>query len=353
MTEKSKKSILLNTAFYSVAAIAFLLGLKLLAGPLLPFAVAATLAVSLSGVAERLHKKYRIKRSAAAVMLTVFCFLFVTISAVLLSRALCSELQSLAAELPSRSESIEEAFRNVSRTLSRFFGRMPDFGGLLTDISSAALTSAAGKGAELLTELAGSFVSAIPQFLISVIVTVVAGIYFSKDYVKLTETVKKLLPDSAVAVLKAFKASTLKKTACLLSGYAVIALMTFAELLIGFLILRVPYAPIIAAATALIDILPVLGSGTVLIPWALFCALGGSTATAIGLFVLYAIITVIRNFSEPKIIGSKLGMHPLVSLAAVVLGIKIYGAVGVLLAPIAVIILKSVYEMKNKNPETR
>ena len=116
--------------------------------------------------------------------------------------------------------------------------------------------------------------------------------------------------------------------------------------------LKVKYALIIAFATALIDILPVVGLGAVLIPWAVFSALSGNPERAIGLAVLYILIATIRNVIDPKIIGDKLGIHPVFSLAITFLGLKLFGAVGVLLAPLITIAVKTLLEIKYGQKET-
>ena len=116
--------------------------------------------------------------------------------------------------------------------------------------------------------------------------------------------------------------------------------------------LKVKYALIIAFATALIDILPVVGLGAVLIPWAVFSALSGNPERAIGLAVLYILIATIRNVIDPKIIGDKLGIHPVFSLAITFLGLKLFGAVGVFLAPLITIAVKTLLEIKYGQKET-
>ena len=103
----------------------------------------------------------------------------------------------------------------------------------------------------------------------------------------------------------------------LVKSYALIMLITFAEMSIGLSVLKVigayksGYIFIIAIITAIVDILPVLGTGTVVIPWAVFSLINGSYGLGIGLIVIYACITVIRQIIEPKIVASNLGIPPM------------------------------------------
>ena len=129
----------------------------------------------------------------------------------------------------------------------------------------------------------------------------------------------------------------------LLKGYAILMLMTFLELSAGFLILRVKYALLLSLLIAVIDILPVLGTGTVLIPWGIAEILFKNTGLGIGILVIYAVITVIRNFAEPKIIGRQIGINPLFTLLSMFIGIKLLGFAGVIIFPTALIVTVKYY----------
>ena len=133
----------------------------------------------------------------------------------------------------------------------------------------------------------------------------------------------------------------------LIKGYGILMLMTFLELLAGFLILRVKYALLLSLLIAVIDILPVLGTGTVLIPWGIAGLILKNTALGIGILVLYAVITVIRNFAEPKIIGKQIGINPLFTLLSMFIGIKLLGFAGVIIFPTALIVTVKYYSEDN------
>lgn len=116
-------------------------------------------------------------------------------------------------------------------------------------------------------------------------------------------------------------------------------LLTFAELSIGFLILRIPYAILLGLAITLFDILPVLGTGGFLLPWAAILFLIKNTPLAVGILVLYLIITVVRNIMEPRLVGKQIGLHPLATLMAMFLGLKLVGIVGMFLFPIGLTVI--------------
>jgi predicted PurR-regulated permease PerM len=122
-------------------------------------------------------------------------------------------------------------------------------------------------------------------------------------------------------------------------SYVLILGITFAELTLGLLILGVKRFVLIALLIAILDIFPVLGTGTVLIPWAVIALIQGSIGRGIGLLVLYAVITVIRQVIEPRIVGKHVGLHPLITLICMFVGTSLFGWIGLFGLPILMAIL--------------
>jgi len=125
-----------------------------------------------------------------------------------------------------------------------------------------------------------------------------------------------------------------------IKAYAIILLITFALLLMGFMMLGMKNSLSLAVLVAFVDILPVLGVGIVLIPWAIFSFIVGDTATAVAIALLYAVIAVTRQIIEPHIIGKRTGLHPLVTVIALYIGFNVMGFFGMILFPFIMIIIK-------------
>ena len=121
--------------------------------------------------------------------------------------------------------------------------------------------------------------------------------------------------------------------------------MTFAELLAGFYIFKIPYALTLASVIAIIDILPVLGVGTVLIPWGVVLLIVGKTKKAAEIFILYGIIWIIRQIAEPRIVGKSVGVHPLLTLVAMYVGYSLMGFGGLFVFPIVLMVLRCLYDI--------
>lgn len=118
-------------------------------------------------------------------------------------------------------------------------------------------------------------------------------------------------------------------------------LLTFLELTIGLYVLGIENALVIAFLIAIFDVLPVLGTGGIMIPWILICFLNNQIKTCVGLLILYLVITVIRNIIEPKIVGKQIGLHPLLMLLCMYLGAKLFGFLGIFILPILILILQN------------
>lgn len=127
-------------------------------------------------------------------------------------------------------------------------------------------------------------------------------------------------------------------------AYALIMFITFVELFIGFNIIGIDKPLTAAVFIAIFDILPVLGTGGIMIPWALISLLQGHVPLAISLFVLYLVVTVIRNIIEPKIVGSQIGLHPVITLLSLFIGAQLFGIIGLFGFPITLSLLKHLNE---------
>ena len=134
-------------------------------------------------------------------------------------------------------------------------------------------------------------------------------------------------------------------------AYGLIMLVTFSELFSALLLLGYRYAFLIALATAVIDILPVLGTGTVLLPWAAFLLLAGDTGGGIGLLVVYGVMTIVRQVIEPRIVGKYIGLPPLAALASMYLGLQLIGFWGLFLFPLGALLLFRLLDAKKEPAE--
>ena len=179
----------------------------------------------------------------------------------------------------------------------------------------------------------------VPALVIKVIMTVIATFFFASDYKKITQFVLNLFPEKGRSVILTIKTHTFEVLTAYLKSYSILMAITFLELCVGLAILKIPYFIVISFGISIFDIFPVLGTGGILIPWALAAVVIGNYRLAVGLVVLELVISIIRNTLEPRIVGKQIGVHPLATLIAVFAGLKFCGIVGMIGFPVCLSIL--------------
>lgn len=191
-----------------------------------------------------------------------------------------------------------------------------------------------------------TMLGALPLVLLLVIVIVLAWFFITKDWPTYVESLNRLNKRKGY---KEFEDVMINLRSALF-GYVRAQLtlisITFAIVLIGMFILRIDSPLSFALLAAFFDLLPYLGVGTLLVPWAAFAAISGDWFVAIGLIVLYIIVIVQRNLAEPKIVGSHIGLNPLAALVSIFVGLKLFGVLGFIVGPVLAVLLKALYNAK-------
>jgi sporulation integral membrane protein YtvI len=205
------------------------------------------------------------------------------------------------------------------------------------DIAEEVISAIISSASSALPGVLSSIVSALPGLFLGLAVTIISAFYFTLDREKIKRTASELLPSSLRTRLPRIRSEAGRGAAKYLRAYSLIMLITFGEIFLGLSLLGVEYSFLIALVTAVIDILPILGVGTLLIPWAVISFLTNNYFMGVGLLILYAVIMVVRQIIEPKILGGSLGVHPLLTLAALYIGYRLAGFTGMLIAPLCLI----------------
>ncbi len=305
----------------------------------LPFIIAFVIAYMLQVPIKILHERTGIKRgilSASFVLLAVFIFGFTLF---LLGNRLISEVERFAVAVSQNSDKYVSDFFALVDSISV---KIPFFDHVGDDLSSAVSGSVKNMLASAAAELPGMIaqvIGMIPEILLFTVILIMASYYFCADFEGHMLTFKKLLSPKALVALSRFKKRLTDTGLSYLKACMVILFITYVELLIGFLMLGVQYAFTLALIIAAVDMLPILGVGTVLVPWALWCWISGDAYTALGLLIIFATVTVVRRFIEPRIIGSGIGLSPLMTLFSMYVGFRLFGFTGLFFAPLAAIII--------------
>lgn len=314
---------------------------------LLPFAVGILLAYLARRLATRASKKLPCGLLATLILsLLLFCL-------ALLLRALAKRLLEEGSAFLTGLPELEETLRTLwDRIGERVGGRESP---LLSSLQNAlpALLERLLTG---VTEFAAGLLSNAPGILLSIVVTLFVAYLFAAGGFPEPEKLFELLPIGVGRWLKerlprvgehAKRLSFRYFRACLYLFF-----ITWGELLLGFFILRVRYAFLLSFLIAFVDLLPVLGTGSVLIPWSIVQFFQGNTFLGGGLLVLYGIILLARQFLEPHLVGKSLGLHPVLTLFFGYAGWRFFGVFGMLLGPIVPILLRGIFLNHSKEEKT-
>ncbi len=223
-----------------------------------------------------------------------------------------------------------------------------DYMGFINTVSSSLIS--------FITTLPGKLptvASSATSIFINLIICIVSTSFGLVDYDNIVTFLsgQKILQPK-IPVISSIFSSIGRVVKKYLGSYLLIMLITFAELAVGLLIiLRNPIAFVLAAVIAIFDILPIIGSGLFLFPWAVISMISGEFGVGIGLLILWFILSVIRNIIEPKIVGDQVGMHPLITLLAMIIGQFIYGPLGLLLLPVAIAVCCEINASEKSNGE--
>ncbi|MDD4421792.1 MAG: sporulation integral membrane protein YtvI, partial [Eubacteriales bacterium] len=218
--------------------------------------------------------------------------------------------------------------------------RLNDIWQNLDSSLESALLSVADKLSGSVLPILGSLIAFVPNALLAIVIVILSTYYFAVDFQKINRFIIAQLPEKAAKNLKLFREEFIDTILKFLRAYGLITLITFLELFVAFTVLGIKYAFLIALVIAVIDILPVLGTGTVLIPWSIFLLLIGDYYTGIALIIVYIVIAVIRQIIEPKIVGKYIGLYPLLTLVAMYTGLRVMGVLGLITFPLIIIIVK-------------
>lgn len=344
MDEQAKKSFLITAAYIvTVGAIVFIV-CRFLLKYLMPFIIGGLIAWAVQKPARYISCKTRINSKISAAVLTVATFAVLAAALFFAGLGFTNAAGGIMRELSGKTGEMGQIISSVRSDFNALFKKLPDeFGSAADTLWNGFLARAASAAGGAVSSFAGAAVKRAPSFLVSCIISVVAGCYIAADFRGLSKfvggVIGKRTYENCIKIKNILVGSVFK----LLKGYAFLMLLTFSELFIGLLVLRVKYALLLSLLIAVIDILPVLGTGTVLIPWGIAELLFKNTALGIGILVLYAVITVIRNFAEPKIIGKQMGINPLFTLLSMFIGIKLLGFAGVIIFPTALIVTVKYY----------
>ncbi len=352
LPKESYKRIPILVLYAAVALFFGYVFLKFLLPALMPFFIAWVIALLLQNIINKLYDKARIPKKLSAFVLVLLVAAALAAICYLLIKRVYGELSIFAENasdfLTKAHEDPEFAakwikridsavpFLNIERWLTNVWKNIDV---RLENATVSIITNLTSK----ILPILGDIITFVPEALMYIFVIVFSSYYFAVDFDKINRLIIRIMPKGARRYASAAKKEMSGTLGKLLKAYGLIIIITFTELFIFLSIIGVKYSLIIAFFISLIDILPVLGTGTVLIPWGLALIILGQTGKGAAILGAYAFITIAREIIEPKIIGKSIGIHPLAALAAMYAGLKLFGIVGMFVLPLSVMLIKNIY----------
>ncbi|MBQ7387078.1 MAG: AI-2E family transporter [Clostridia bacterium] len=327
---------IISGGFLAVIALRYILPI------IAPFAIAWLVAMAVRAPSKKISKRVHIPERLVRLLLSVLSVMLA------FSAIFVGVWQGAAAVWRFLSDMGEGGFYEVISAIARVpiaerLGIPDELYARFEEAVSSMLSSALSFIASAVTSLVGF----VPKALFFILITVIALIYFSLDLERINSFVRDILPAKVSSKISEIRVGFFVVCKKYVASYLLLTLITFALMLAGFLLVGVKHAFLIAVVVALLDVLPVIGVGTVLVPWSVYCFISGNATLGIGLAVLFVVNTVLRQIIEPKILGKSLDMHPILTLLLLYAGYALLGILGILLVPLAALAVGMILNRKS------
>ena len=308
-----------------------------------PFFIGFLISLILNPLVGLLQRKLRIHRAISGAFIIIICILLITILGIIVFNRISAEAMGFAQDIPGYIEGAQDLLIRLIDQFEDISGLAPEdldliFGGILNQVLGF-FTSLLQTGIEQGTI---NVFTAIPGAVLRIMITIISAFFFTKDKELIKNTISGYLPLPFKRYLDILKTGILAALAAYAKGQLIIMCIVFSICTIGLTIINSPYALLIGLGIAVFDLIPIVGAGWILMPWAAYNLLGGNISFAIGLLVIYGIIFLARQLAEPRIVAGQIGIHPIILLMSVYIGIQTIGPVGILVGPFAAVIIKTV-----------
>lgn len=331
------KQIWRSLGFACLLAAVLVILLKYVFPVLLPFAVAGLMALMIDPAVDWLEARGKFKRGlAVAAVLSLVLSLAVYLLGFAVAK-LFTELAALAGRLPEYYRAVSSALDTI---LSRYTQLVTSLPPPVTNAFQAALANLY-QALERLVHNVLMGLGKVPGAAAMIAVGGVATFFISRDKRELGRFLMTLVPRAHRGKLLEVKGEVVLSLFGFIRAQLFLIAVSTATTLAGLLILRVDYALLLAIIIGILDLLPMVGPGIALVPWALWSLATGQPGLGIGLLVLYAVVFLVRQFLEVKIIGERMGLHPLAILLSIYLGLRLLGPVGLVIGPVTAVVVRA------------
>lgn len=313
----------------------------------MPFLIAFLISLMIEPAIKHLMKKTKMSRKMSSIIIFLIVFSIIIGSVIWGTITLVSEstnlLQALNLYIDKAYTQIQDVIGKMSITKISVSKNVLN---LMQDTSKELLVKVSKWLTGFLTKLI-DMITSIPTIGIYMVITILSLYFICTDRIYILDFMEQHMPKKWVQKIGIHIREITRNLGGYLKAQMILILVSFVISVIGLYIFKfvgmnVKYPLLIALAIGFVDALPILGSGSVMVPWAIISALNGDLRLGVSILILWIIMSLVRQFLEPKIVSGKIGIHPIFTLIAMYTGFKVMGVMGMLVGPIVLIIIKSV-----------
>lgn len=311
-----------------------------------PFLLAFLMAWLLTPLVKWLNAKLRLPRKMLSLLLLLLVFVGLGAAVWALTVGVVGEIISLASDWEGLVGSFEATVTLVGESFSRVMELLPQ--SVQTTVNNLVeqlfqwLQTAIPRILSMAVDTVTGVAKGMPSFFVATVVFVMASYFITSDYPRLRASFTDRLPQGP----RVFFSQVKRAAAAGFGGYVkaqiILSIGVFFILLGGFLLIRQPYALLLALVLAVLDFIPIVGSGTVMVPWAVVELFTGNFRHAVALMVVWGLVSLFRQIGEPKVLGNQTGLSPILSLVSVYVGMKVAGVAGMIFGPVLCLVVLNV-----------
>lgn len=336
--------VIVSLAFSLAGTLLFLVvGYKLMIF-FMPFVIGWLISSIAAPLVNILEKKVKIMRKLGSALIIIGVLGGIVLIIYLLASVLIKEIQTLIWDIPSLYEDLEAGFAKIGEGMQGFQKRLPKGVSQALDAArfriDAQMDSIVGSISTPTVTAAGKFAKKIPSVLVAMIVTIISAYFFIADRDEVLYHAKRITPDPVVRRMTMVCYNLKYAIGGYFKAQFKIMVVVFGLLVVGFMIMGLNFTFLLAILIAFLDFLPFFGTGTALLPWAVYKFLVGNYKMTASLLVLYGVTQLVRQLIQPKLVGDSIGMNPLLTLVFLYIGYRAGGIFGMIFAvPVGMIII--------------
>ncbi len=314
-----------------------------------PFLIAFIISLLIEPLIRKVMKITNLTRKVSAIITLIIVF---SIVIGLLAWGIAGAITESSNILNNLNENMQNITKKILNLLVNFKLDNVQIPEELKAILQATFDNVMGEGTNFIQNFLTKVIDTvkhIPQILIYIGITILATYFVCTDKMYILDQMEHHLPRNWVTKVGYKARKVISSLGDYLKAESILILISFIIVLVGLFVfewigMNIKYPLMMALAIGFVDALPILGSGTVMLPWAVISASYGDIQLAVALIILYIIVIVVRQLIEPRIVSSHIGIHPIFTLIAMYTGFKLIGVIGMFIGPIVLIILKNIFE---------